>query len=93
MPAFHPDGCRYAAGTSSSICSGTEEVLQVVVAAARVAADAYTALIHLAQHPTDLAPISNAVDQLTDPLHSHFAYEERELVGPLAQYGFYPGQV
>jgi hypothetical protein len=52
-----------------------------------------SALVHLAQHPTDIGPISDAVDLLTDTLQSHFAYEERELVGPLAQYGFFPGQV
>ena len=52
-----------------------------------------TALIHLARHPADLGPITEAVDLLTDTLLSHFAYEEREIVGPLAQYGFYPGQI
>ena len=51
------------------------------------------ALIHLAQHPNDIGPVSEAIDLLTDTLLSHFAYEEREIVGPLAQYGFYPGQV
>lgn len=51
------------------------------------------ALIHLAQHPTDISPVSDAIDLLTDILLSHFAYEERELTGPLARYGFYPGQV
>jgi Hemerythrin HHE cation binding domain len=51
------------------------------------------ALIHLAQHPTDLGPVSDAIDLLTDTLLSHFAYEERELIGPLGQYGFFPGQV
>jgi Hemerythrin HHE cation binding domain len=50
------------------------------------------ALVHLAQHPADLSPVSDAIDLLTDTLLSHFAYEERELVGPLARYGFYPGQ-
>ncbi len=48
------------------------------------------ALIHLAQNPTELGPISDAVDLLTDTMLSHFAYEERELVAPLAQHGFYP---
>lgn len=52
-----------------------------------------TALVHLARHPTDYGPITEAVDLLTDTLLSHFAYEERELVGPLARFGFYPGQV
>jgi hypothetical protein len=52
-----------------------------------------TALVHLARHPDDIAPVSDAIDLLTDALLSHFAYEERELVGPLARYGFYPSQV
>jgi len=52
-----------------------------------------TALIHLVQHPTDLGPVTQAIDLLTDTLLSHFAYEERELTGPLARHGFFPGQV
>jgi hypothetical protein len=51
------------------------------------------ALIHLVQHPADLGPVTEAIDLLTDTLLSHFAYEERELVGPLAQHGFYAGQI
>lgn len=51
------------------------------------------ALIHLVRHPADLGPVAEAIDLLTDTLLSHFAYEERELVGPLARHGFYPGQV
>lgn len=50
------------------------------------------ALVHLARHPDDPGPINEAVDLLTDTLLSHFAYEEREIVGSLAQHGFYPGQ-
>jgi iron-sulfur cluster repair protein YtfE (RIC family) len=55
--------------------------------------DIDAALVHLAQHPTKLSPISEAVDLLTDTMLSHFAYEERELIAPLAQHGFFPGQV
>ena len=55
--------------------------------------DIDAALIHLARHPTGIGPVSDAVDLLTDTLLSHFAYEERELTGPLARYGIYPGQV
>jgi hypothetical protein len=55
--------------------------------------DIDAALVQLAQHPTELGPISEAVDLLTDTLLSHFAYEERELIAPLAQHGFYPGQI
>ena len=51
------------------------------------------ALIHLVQHPADLGPVTEAIDLLTDTLLSHFAYEEGELVGPLARYGFYQGQL
>lgn len=51
------------------------------------------ALVQLAQHPDDYAPISDAVDLLTDTITSHFAYEERELVAPLSRFGFYPGQL
>lgn len=55
--------------------------------------DIDAALVHLARNPTELGPITEAVDLLTDTLLSHFAYEERELVAPLALHGFYPGQV
>lgn len=51
------------------------------------------ALVHLAQYPSDLAPITDALDLLTDTLLSHFAYEEHELVVPLATYGFFAGQL
>jgi hemerythrin-like domain-containing protein len=33
--------------------------------------------------------VGRAMDLLTDALLSHFSYEERELVEPLARYGFY----
>jgi hypothetical protein len=56
-----------------------------------VLADA--ALVQLVQHPADLDPVTEAIDLLTDTLLSHFAYEESELAGPLARYGFYPGQL
>jgi Hemerythrin HHE cation binding domain len=55
--------------------------------------DIDAALIHLVQHPADLGPVTEAIDLLTDTLLSHFAYEERELVGPLARHGFYAGQI
>ncbi len=51
------------------------------------------ALVQLAQHPDDNAPISDSVDLLTDTITSHFAYEERELVAPLSRFGFYTGQL
>lgn len=37
----------------------------------------------------DVAPLRAAVDLLTDTLLSHLAYEERELIEPLARLGFY----
>ena len=33
--------------------------------------------------------VGRAMDLLTDALLSHFSYEERELVEPLARHGFY----
>lgn len=36
-----------------------------------------------------LAEVQHALDVLTDGLLSHLAYEERELIGPLARHGFY----
>lgn len=51
--------------------------------------DVDTALVALAHDPADLAPITAAVDLLTDALLSHFAYEERELVAPLARFGMF----
>ncbi|HYI20624.1 MAG TPA: LLM class flavin-dependent oxidoreductase [Solirubrobacteraceae bacterium] len=36
-----------------------------------------------------LARVEGAIDLLTDALLSHFAYEERELIEPLARLGFY----
>jgi hypothetical protein len=50
----------------------------------------------LADHlgrPGDFSGIEAALDLLSDTLLSHLAYEERELVEPLARLGFYPGQL
>ena len=43
--------------------------------------------------PEDFTAVQAALDLLTDTLLSHLAYEERELVEPLARLGFYPGQL
>ena len=51
------------------------------------------ALIRLASTPDDLTDVEVAVDTLAETLLSHFAYEERSLVGSLARHGFYPGQL
>jgi hypothetical protein len=37
----------------------------------------------------DATELARAADLLTDTLLSHLAYEERELIDPLARYGFY----
>ena len=50
----------------------------------------------LADHlrrPEDFSGVEAALDVLSDTLLSHLAYEERELVEPLARLGFYPGQL
>jgi hemerythrin-like domain-containing protein len=51
------------------------------------------ALVELVTNPGDFADLRRATDILTDTLLSHLAYEEHELVEPLARYGFYVGQV
>jgi hemerythrin-like domain-containing protein len=51
------------------------------------------ALVELVTNPGDFAELRRATDILTDALLSHLAYEERELVEPLARYGFYVGQI
>jgi hypothetical protein len=51
------------------------------------------ALVELVTDPSDFTDLRRATDILTDALLSHLAYEERELVEPLARYGFYVGQV
>jgi hypothetical protein len=45
------------------------------------------------RHPEDFSGVAVALDLLSDTLLSHLAYEERELVEPLARLGFYPGQL
>lgn len=51
------------------------------------------ALVELVTDPLDFTDLRRATDILTDALLSHLAYEERELVDPLARYGFYAGQI
>ncbi|NJC68577.1 LLM class flavin-dependent oxidoreductase [Planosporangium thailandense] len=51
------------------------------------------ALVNLVNHPQDFSELQEAVDILTDTLLSHLSYEERQIVEPLARYGFYAGQV
>jgi hemerythrin-like domain-containing protein len=47
------------------------------------------ALVSFIGRPDDVADLQEAVDLLTDALLSHLAYEERELIEPLARHSFY----
>ena len=51
------------------------------------------ALVGLVRQPRDFTALDEAIAQLTDAMNSHLAYEERELVEPMARFGLYPGQV
>lgn len=51
------------------------------------------ALVNLVRNPDDFSELQEAVDILTDTLLSHLAYEEQQIVEPLARYGGYPGQI
>ena len=51
------------------------------------------ALVDHLRNPVDFAGLQQAVDILTDTLLSHLAYEEAQLVEPLARHGFYSGQI
>jgi alkanesulfonate monooxygenase SsuD/methylene tetrahydromethanopterin reductase-like flavin-dependent oxidoreductase (luciferase family) len=47
------------------------------------------ALVNYISQSGDPSELTDAADLLTDTLLSHLAYEERELIDPLARYGFY----
>jgi alkanesulfonate monooxygenase SsuD/methylene tetrahydromethanopterin reductase-like flavin-dependent oxidoreductase (luciferase family)/hemerythrin-like domain-containing protein len=51
------------------------------------------ALVDLVRSDGDFSGLQEAMDLLSDALLSHLAYEEQQLVEPLARFGFYPGQV
>jgi hypothetical protein len=51
------------------------------------------ALVGHLRNPADFAGLQQAADILTDTLLSHLAYEEAQLVEPLARHGFYTGQL
>ena len=59
----------------------------------RVLNDVDQALVDHLRNPADFAGLQQAVDILTDTLLSHLAYEEAQLVEPLARHGFYTGQL
>jgi Hemerythrin HHE cation binding domain len=50
-------------------------------------------LVRLLRAPGDSSRLQQAADLLSDVLLSHLAYEEAQLVEPLARHGFYSGQV
>lgn len=45
-------------------------------------------LVRFIGAPDDLTELQEITDLLSDALLSHLAYEERELIEPLARYGF-----
>jgi hypothetical protein len=51
------------------------------------------ALVNLVRTEKDFTELEEATNILSDTLLSHLAYEEQQLVEPLARYGFYSGQV
>ena len=55
--------------------------------------DVDQALVDHLRNPADFTGLQQAVDVLTDALLSHLAYEESQLVEPLARHGFYDGQL
>jgi hypothetical protein len=50
-------------------------------------------LVRLLRGPGDVSRLQQAADLLSDVLLSHLAYEEAQLVEPLARHGFHSGQV
>jgi hemerythrin HHE cation binding domain-containing protein len=58
----------------------------------KVLEDVDAELVELLRNP-DFSRLQQAADVLTDVLLSHLAYEEAQLVEPLARHGFYAGQV
>ncbi|EIF00238.1 LLM class flavin-dependent oxidoreductase [Saccharomonospora glauca] len=81
-----------------SVDDGLAPVLDRLEAEHRVIHDVLDgvdkALVRLVSNPDDgHAELRRAVDLLTDTLLSHFAYEERELLEPIARHGMYPGQL
>jgi hemerythrin HHE cation binding domain-containing protein len=59
----------------------------------QVLGDVDRALVGLLRNPGDFTGIQQAADVLTDTLLSHLAYEEGQLIEPLARHGFYAGQI
>ncbi|WP_141014827.1 LLM class flavin-dependent oxidoreductase [Nocardioides sambongensis] len=60
-------------------------------AIARVLDDVDRALVSVVSGVHDTAPLRASVDLLADTMTSHLSYEERELVEPLARFGYTAG--
>jgi hypothetical protein len=59
----------------------------------QVLEDVDAALVEHLRSPDGFDGLQEAADVLTDVLLSHLAYEEAQLVEPLARHGFYGGQL
>jgi len=59
----------------------------------KVLEDVDAALVEHLRNPGSFDGLQEAADILTDALLSHLAYEEAQLVEPLARHGFYGGQL
>ena len=59
----------------------------------KVLEDVDAALVEHLREPGSFDGLQEAADILTDVLLSHLAYEEAQLVEPLARHGFYGGQL
>ncbi len=59
----------------------------------QVLSDVDQALVGLLRNPDDFSGLDHAVGVLSDTLLSHLAYEEAQLIEPLARHGFYRGQL
>ena len=51
------------------------------------------ALVAFVGDSRDFTALEDALDLLSDALLSHLAYEEQQIVEPLARLGFYAGQI
>jgi hypothetical protein len=51
------------------------------------------ALVSFVADSSRITALEDALDLLSDSLVSHLAYEEQQIVEPLARLGFYAGQL
>ena len=59
----------------------------------KVLEDVDAALVEHLRNPGSFDALQEAADILSDVLLSHLAYEEAQLLEPLARHGFYGGQL